>query len=249
MHSRDRLRPRSGTPARGRRPAKAERNALLDELWRHREEQTAAYVERARALASPCVAGCHGCCHQLVLVELPDALLIARYILAAGAATVALRRALEENAALVERLTPDETFARGGGCVFLDPRALGAACTIYKVRPNDCRTWFIHGVPDGSGCEPGAPARERSLVALPELEEADVGYGERWVARFGTGLEQRPVWAPLALAVRAALDLVERGPASLARWRGRLDEATQRSYGFFEEEPPPRTGTPAGPVR
>ncbi|MBI5488265.1 MAG: YkgJ family cysteine cluster protein [Deltaproteobacteria bacterium] len=193
-------------------------------------------MERARALGSPCLAGCHGCCHQLVLVELPDALLIARRLLAAGAVTAGLRRALEENATLVERSTPEDIFAMGGGCVFLDRGAPAAGCTIYEVRPNDCRTWFIHGVPDGRWCEPGAPARERPRLAIPELEEADVRHGARWVARFGTGLEVRPVWAPLALAVLAALDLLEHGPATLERWRERLDEATQRSYGFFEEE-------------
>jgi hypothetical protein len=213
---------------------------LLDALRRHRDAQSEAYRERARGLASPCLAGCWGCCHQLVLVELPDALLIARHLLATGAATPGLRSALDESATLARRLTPDEFFASAAGCAFLDRAAPAAACSIYPVRPNDCRIWYVHGVPDGAACRPGAPVAERERrrpLDAPDLEEADLRHVAHWSARFfaGAGVETRPVWAPLGLATLAALDVLERGPGALRVWQGRLDDATQRSFALVDE--------------
>lgn len=216
------------------------RAALLDGLLRHRAAQSEAYRERALALASPCLAGCFGCCHQLVLVELPDALLIARHLLATGTATPALRQALEASAALAGRLTPDEYFATAGGCVFLDRASPTAACSIYAVRPNDCRAWYVHGAPDDAACRPGAPAAARAarrLLDAPDLETADLRQAARWSARFfaGAGVETRPVWAPLGLATLAALDVLEHGPGALSSWQARLDEATQRSFALVDD--------------
>lgn len=200
--------------------------ALLDELEAHSRVQDDRYRAEARRLASPCLSGCHGCCHRLVLVDLADALGIARHLLDRGAATAALRDALTRDAARAERLSPDEVFAEGAGCVFLDRTSPGAACSIYDVRPQDCRTWFIHGVEDGSWCGPGAPERELAHLQLPDLEEADV----RLRTRLRERLPGPPVWVPLALGVLAALDLLERGPLALETWRPRLDAATQRSF-------------------
>jgi len=221
---------------RARRPPTAEqRDALLDDLRRHRDEQAAAYRERARSLESPCLAGCHGCCHRLVLVELPDALLIARHLRASGAATKALRGALEGDAERAGRQTPNEYFGAAAGCVFLDQSSPGAACSIYDVRPADCRIWFIHGVRGDDLCGPGAPAREQPHLSIPGLEEADLRFCTRWAARFWSGVEARPVWVPLALGGLAALDLLEAGAPALDAWRPRLDGATQRSYALVDE--------------
>jgi Fe-S-cluster containining protein len=163
-------------------------------------------------------------------VDLPDALGLAQHLLDEGTATPALRRALSDDAGRAERVSPDEYFASGTGCVFLDPDSPGAACSVYAVRPHDCRIWFIHGVPDGSWCAPGAPERELVHVTLPELEEADLRFRTHWRARQSPGLAARPVWVPLALGVLAALDLLEDGPRAMTAWRARLDAATQRSF-------------------
>lgn len=212
----------------------AERASMLDELRLHRDRQSEALAAEARRLGSPCFAGCHGCCFQLVLVELPDALLIARHLLATGKATPALRGALAQHAALADRVRSAAYLAAVNGCVFLDPSSPEAACTIYEVRPSDCRRWFIHGVPDDSGCAPGALDRGAVHVKLPHLEEADLRFGTAWAARF-FGPGARPVWVPLALGVLAALDAWEKGPQALVAWRARLDAATQGSFAVTDE--------------
>lgn len=210
----------------------------LDLLRRHRDRQSEAYGARAAALGSPCLAGCHGCCHQVVLVELPDALAIARHLLAHGRATTALRAALAEHADLAERLPAAEVFASGRGCAFLDPTSPGAACTIYEVRPHDCRIWFIHGVPDGTQCAPGGPERPVQHLKLPALEEADLLAVAPWKEELARAFGARPVWVPLALGVLAALDLHERGAAAMETWGPRLDAATQRSFALADDGEP-----------
>ena len=221
--------------ARRRLPLVGEQRAsMLDALRRHRDAQSEALAAEARRLGSPCFSGCHGCCYQLVLVELPDALVIARHLSATGRATPALRGALEEHASLADRLRSAAYLASVNGSVFLDRSSPEAACTIYEVRPSDCRTWFIHGVPDGSGCAPGALDRGAQHVKLPQVEEADLRFGTDWAARvFGPGA--RPVWVPLALGVLAALDYWDQGPQALGAWRARLDAATQGSFAFTAE--------------
>lgn len=115
--------------------------------------------------------------------------------------------------------------------MFLEPSRRGAACSIYDVRPHDCRVWFVHGVEDGSFCGPGAPLRALAHVTLPDREEEDVHLRRHLRPR----PTPRPTWVPLALGVLAALDLLELGPAGLARWQERLDAATARSFALVDE--------------
>lgn len=207
---------------------------LLPELRRHEQAQADEYAEAARRLGSPCLAGCHGCCHRLVLVDLADALGLAQHLLDGGAATPELRRSLVEDAGRAEGVSPDEYFAAGTGCVFLDRSSPSAACAVYAARPHDCRIWFVHGVPDGSWCAPGAAERELANVTLPELEATDLRFRARWRARQSPVLVARPMWVPLALGVLAALDLLDQGPAAMAAWQARLDAATQRSFALVD---------------
>jgi Fe-S-cluster containining protein len=216
-------------------PTPEQRDALLDDLHRHHDDQVETYRARARSLASPCLAGCYWCCHRLVLVDLPDALLVARRLISSRASTPALRCALEADAARAGCQTPDEYFGSARGCVFLDRSAPTAACSIYDVRPIDCGIWFIHDVPNGAGCAPGADFREQLNVTIPSLEEADLRFRTRWARRFFPGDEARPVWVPLALGVLAAVDFLVDGRSALAAWRPRLDEATRRSYSLVDE--------------
>jgi Fe-S-cluster containining protein len=209
--------------------------ALLERLLEHERAQSDAYREAARGRSSPCLAGCHGCCYRLVLVDVGDALSIAHLLLEEGRATPELRDALATDAARAEAVSPDDYFASGGGCVFLDRARPAGACTIYSRRPHDCRSWFIHGVPDGSGCAPGAPEPSAENLQRPDLEEADLRFRTRWRALLPAALASRPVWVPLALGVLAALDVLEHGPGALEPWRARLDAATARSFALVDD--------------
>lgn len=212
---------------------------MLDGLLARHEALSAAARAAARALGSPCFAGCHGCCYRLVLVELPDAFLIARHLVATGAATPAMRERLAQDAALAERMSADDLFDAARGCAFLDPGSPDRACLVYEVRPRDCRLWFVHGVPDGSACAPGAPPRAIAQVPLGDLDAADPEADRRSRDAFARawGL-RRPVvlWVPLPLAVLAALDAWQNGAGALTAWRPRLDAASQRVFAHTDPE-------------
>ncbi len=86
-----------------------------------------------------CRAGCSWCCHVLVAVAAPEALVIAQYIqneMPAEASAV-LAAATVELDERVHGLDADERAVRQLPCAFL----VEGKCAVYPVRPLLCRGW------------------------------------------------------------------------------------------------------------
>lgn len=221
-----------------RRPPRLERGAaarLAVALHAEVDRGAAARAEAGARQGLPvvCSHGCNGCCEELVLVFQPEAIAIARWLMEPAnhaardrflAAYPAWQRAAGDSP---RRLA--ELHARGDEAAFLAAhraqwrrRLLCAfnhdgACTIYPVRPINCR--HAHAVETHERCSgANVGGRPAARLAFPPLDDYLIGAdrllraahhavgGERRRAQALCDAVHRALQSELAAARRAARD-------------------------------------------
>ena len=128
--------------------------ATMEQVWSGLSEEGPAY---------DCKKGCSWCCHQSVMVTAPEVLAIADFLrdnLTEGV-TARLAALVGERAAETDGLSNDDRMDRRIPCVFL----MDDACTIYPVRPLQCRGGYSE---DEEYCRDLLDDREATQQAVAE---------------------------------------------------------------------------------
>lgn len=156
-------------------------------------------LSRAPAGALACRPGCAHCCHQSVGVTVPEALAIARHLLATRT-TVELQ-SLQQRVARAQHetrgLTRDQRNSPEHPCPFLNDDL----CSIYQVRPLSCRG--VHSL-DEQACKSKLHDRERRAAyergelpghafAEPVRAVLAMSAGLQLGLHEGLGLDMRPL--------------------------------------------------------
>jgi len=164
--------------------------------------------------ATECAASCFACCHQLVVTDPAEVILLALYLHHNRDAEA--RAALQRKAAHVARLPADpiKRFGPEAACPLLDD----GRCTIYSARPLPCRMTYsaermacvraLIAATDGQTAPPPwfAPAGEYAYLM-------QVGFDHVLNADYGLRVEKIDLARGLALALEDA-------PTIAAAWLG-----------------------------
>jgi Fe-S-cluster containining protein len=142
--------------------------------------------------------GCAGCCYQFVSATTIEALLIAHHIINQPGwkdMLPAIRAAALIND--FEGITPGTYFRKAIPCVFLKD----SRCTIYKVRPEQCRYYFV--VSDPADC---MPPTAKGTLAL-DMREA---HNKIWALAMELLKAEpgHPIVGPLPVMVVYALKVI-----------------------------------------
>lgn len=158
--------------------------AVAEALHAELEGGLAVRAEQAagRGLPLACTRGCNACCEELVIVERPEALAVARWLgseAGASARTAFLagyprwREAVGDAPERIAALSADpsrrdeyeaahrEQWRKRVLCAF----NVGGDCAIYPVRPLLCRE--AHAVETADRCAGGSPVPARRLTFGP----------------------------------------------------------------------------------
>ena len=195
-----------------------------------RDQATAHFAETAGKVA--CGPGCSDCCSQFIAASFADALVIARHLLISGRASDAkLLERLQEDAKEQSTTGPVEWLSVGRACAFL----VDNRCSIYSVRPLNCRQVLVRGSADRCAPEKlyqiaiGTRSRDEIPVFADWTGLIPVGVMAQEVTRpilRVVGLGDLPP-APLPAAVLAALHFLVTGSASsLETWAAIRNQAS-----------------------
>lgn len=96
-----------------------------------------------------CRRGCSHCCYLLVYLTLPEALAIAERLLSSPERLKEVRRAIAAQLTTLTDplITQHSYFRQQHPCIFLN----NSECTIYDVRPTECRYYYVLSSPDLCG--------------------------------------------------------------------------------------------------
>lgn len=210
------------------------------------------FEKSASQLTLSCKAGCAGCCYQLTLVSLPEAVAIAEYFLMdtqrRGLIPLLMRSFLEQAGKIPPgdiKAIRQEYFHKKVPCTFLDEET--KLCTIYPVRPSACRYHAV--VTDPALCQPEAGIQEvgfvdTRVVTAHVLSEANRVSKQTKIPLFLAPLPVMMLWAfKLLIEGRAAFELALKddglGSLGLKEWSD--------LYQPIHLPPPPETAheTPA----
>lgn len=125
---------------RGMLPVLRERQTSMDEAITHLKEGRPTTCD---SCTSP------GCCYQRTTAQLAEAVLVAQHLKKEKLDTPEFRKHLLETGKAMEGTSRPEWFSREVPCVFLTKDNL---CSIYAIRPAQCRTYFV--VSPQANCQP-----------------------------------------------------------------------------------------------
>ena len=145
--------------------------------------------------ALSCSKGCSDCCLHPVTTSVFEGLLIYRHLVASGRWTPSLRHSLEKASDALLGLAYEVWLLSAQPCVFLE----GSLCSVYPVRPIQCRTTF--SIEDPSLCHPHRLTGSALLPRSDLLEE--YGTKERKLMRdVGVARFQIPIPTAVLLGER-----------------------------------------------
>lgn len=163
--------------------------------------------KRLRVSCSTCPKP--ACCHNKVHVHLADTLPIIRRLVSEGRDTPELRDRLRAVGDRMERSTTNGWLDSYTPCVFLED----GACSIYKQRPVQCRTYFV--VSDPELCCPPS-GRNVKYVDMRAVTQAWYGMARQVHAKIffketvsGTHPLEGPKRILMAVLPRAVLIMLE----------------------------------------
>lgn len=154
--------------------------------------------------------GCIGCCHQLVLVALPEAILIAERLLTEPRLLEEFGPALAQQADYLETPVSHSRanyFDRAIPCALLR----NGACAIYNERPSACRYLFVCS--PAANCQPGALDSKVAQVDLRQAQDFIVSESLRISKQARLPL----LILPLQQAIGAAIVLLRDGRTAFLR--------------------------------
>lgn len=180
--------------------------------------KVAEYLKRPDAHRPTCKGvgfGCNGCCYQLLIATLPEAVLIAETMVRdPNFERRPVFRRLVEQARIFESgapITKRSWFDRREPCPFLE----AGACSIYEVRPSACRYHYV--VSEPANCEPGAVDSRTSRIDFGQA----FSYALSEAVKVSRQANVPLLILPLPVAVHAATQLLAEGrPAFSKRFPG-----------------------------
>ncbi len=116
-----------------------------------------------------CSKGCSYCCHMRVVVTAPEVLRIAAFIDETFS--------VEERTALAKRVAATDDQARGmsdeawGKARLPCPLLIANECSVYSVRPLDCRAYNSRSVA-ACGRVAGSPTRSGTFRSTPSIQSS-----------------------------------------------------------------------------
>jgi len=208
-------------------------NLRLDRLRHDLDEAARKVAGGARKAGTTCRTDCFGCCYQLVLVGLAEALLMVRWLNRHGRITTEMIDRLQRAAGQSFGTTATQHFRQAIPCVFLDQSTPDHHCTIYPVRPFACATYWTK-VDDPAVCYPTAkldiPVVDTSVAAAWYL----VHTGEVEAALRKTDGTEMYLPAPLPIALLVAIDMMARGVGAIDAWTARTPEDQARARSILD---------------
>lgn len=184
-----------------------------------------------------CKSACAGCCYQLILVSLPEAVAVAEYFLQdvqrRQLIPLLMRSFWEQLQTLPSADTVMEArqkyFAKKIPCTFL---ALDTKlCTIYDVRPAACRYHYV--VSDPVLCSPEQGLKEVGMVNTRAagnqvLSAANKVSGQTKIGFYVAPMPVAMLWAFKLLiegreSFETALKETDLGPMDLSHWQARFN--------------------------
>lgn len=104
----------------------------------------------------PCKRGCAHCCHQFILVSVPEAMYMVKDLISTPQGRKWLQahsQVFNQQAKLINGISERELgairnkwFDESTPCAFLDEQT--KECVIYQNRPAVCRSYFVKGSPE-----------------------------------------------------------------------------------------------------
>jgi Fe-S-cluster containining protein len=169
------------------------------------QEQEPALKKFAADEGTTCRKGCSHCCNLVINISFPEAVAIAESILQLP--PEALGKITRELYLQTEQLSFDQQayFDKNIPCVFLDKEK---GCSIYGVRPQPCRSYYVVSDPAKCSSEAGVQTVARldtMAFDLPVTEEA---------LRVSKQRGLPPLIAPIPVSVLWALRFLTEGEAS-----------------------------------
>lgn len=151
-----------------------------------------------------CRKGCNNCCHHPTTVTIAEGLLIYRWLTSHGRWSPSMRKLAQETSDALLGLSYAVWLLSAQPCMFLDK---DGACSIYPVRPMQCRTTFSIDVEEK--CHPHGLRPGTILMRAEPLDEFN-RIEARALKRAGTGHWQVPIATAVLFAEKldtGALDV------------------------------------------
>jgi Fe-S-cluster containining protein len=170
-------------------------------------ERGARHISKNKYDGRP--VSCHrctepGCCYQKIGVHLWEVLPIARELIRQGRNTPELRAKLRETGDRMEATSKSDWFDAHVPCVFLENKR----CTIYSVRPVNCRTYFVFSPPEYCSAATGT---EVAVLANEDILDRAVLYGRDVHTAMGLReTNKRMLLASLPRALDIMLEALDR---------------------------------------
>lgn len=239
----------------------------LKRLRRMGRRMVSTYIDSEKMVAKvsegltlSCKQGCAGCCYQLVLASLPEAVAVAEYFLSnvqRRGLIPDIMRSLWAQLGSIEGANIAEHrqnyFQKKQACVFLVEET--KLCSIYPVRPAACRHHFV--VSDPALCQPEAGMQEVGRVNASEAELQVLSEANRVSRQTKLPLYVGPfqvvlLWAFKLLiegrpAFEAALNDPELGVMDLKGWQARFGPAAFAEESETLPETPETQGSGTAP--
>jgi Fe-S-cluster containining protein len=189
-------------------------------LFEKLDEKVDAGIKK-EGLKTSCAPGCAGCCYQLTLVTLPEAVAVAEHFLAdvqRRQLIPLLMRSFFDQLRHIEvgdvGKIRQSYFLKKVPCTFLDLET--KLCTIYPVRPAACRYHFV--VSDPQLCQPESGNQSVAKVDVVQvdaevLSEANRASNQAKVPLYIAPLPVAMLWAfKLLIEGRESFDLGMKDP-------------------------------------
>lgn len=169
-------------------------------------EQMLGHVKASHPVS--CKEGCDHCCHQLILITMPEALALAEEVFKHPQKIPEIMRRCEETLRHYDTLDAGKFYEKQVPCVFLEDHR----CSVYGVRPVTCRTHIVGTPPENcaSGAtDPIVGKYDLKAVTVAALEEANRAWQQRRICP--------PLLAPMPVAVAWAMRLLAEGESAFKK--------------------------------